>query len=119
MFLTDSDMATLKALAKASGPGHYLKGSQSFSSSCQSYSCGPSELPNGLVFIDTPSGAPLAADSPDSDLFQVHLSGNWDSTWKGWLVVAGSVRPDGAGKLKGLLSAQKGGALPRTRHESL
>ena len=119
MFLTDSDMATLKALAKASGPGHYLKGSQSFSSACQSYSCGPSELPNGLVFIDTPSGDPLAAASLDSDLFQVHLSGNWDSTWKGWLVVAGSVRLDGAVKMNGLLYAQNDVTLHGTGNGSI
>ena len=107
MILTDSDMATLKALAKASGPGHYFNnGDQNWSSPCQSPPCSPGQLPNGLIFVDTPSGNPLTNSSPDSDKIQVHISGNWDSTWSGWLIVAGSVRTDGKIRMSGLIYAQ-------------
>jgi hypothetical protein len=102
MILTDSDMATLKALAKASG--HYYTGAQHWACP-QDGSCG-TPLPNGLIFVDTPSGQPLSTSSPDSDLFQVDITGNWTSGWSGWLVVAGSLRIQGDVRLSGLVYAQ-------------
>ena len=104
MILTDSDTATLKALAKASGPDHYFKGAQHWTSPPL----------NGLIFVDTPSGNPLTNNSPDSDTIEVQLSGNWDSTWKGWLVVAGSVRIDGNVSMNGLIYAQNDATLHGT-----
>src|SRR5438128_7539811 len=64
MILSDSDMVTLKALAKASGPGHYVQGSQHWTSPGPY----PDGLPNGLIFVDTPSGQPLSNTSPSSDM---------------------------------------------------
>src|SRR5207245_2528035 len=66
MILTDSDMATLKALAKSSG--HYYTGAQHWACPPDG-TCG-NPIPNGLVFVDTPSGQPLSTASPASDLFQ-------------------------------------------------
>jgi len=106
MTLTDSDMATLKALAKASGPGHY------FNNGDQHWTSPP---PNGLIFVDTPSGNPLTVNSPDSDKIEVQISGNWQSSiWSGWLVVAGSVRIDGNVSMKGLIYAQNDATLHAT-----
>src|SRR3989442_915078 len=106
MTLTDSDMATLKALAKASGPGHY------FNNGDQHWTSPPL---NGLIFVDTPSGNPLTVNSPDSDKIEVQISGNWQSSiWSGWLVVAGSVRIDGNVSMKGLIYAQNDATLHAT-----
>jgi hypothetical protein len=96
MILTDSDILTLKALAKASGPGHYLQGNQTWND----------PPPNGLIFVDTPSGQPLTNSSPSSDMLEVHISGNWSSGWSGWLVVAGDVRIQGQISMSGLIYAQ-------------
>lgn len=92
--LTDSDMAMLKAMAKAQGT--YLQGSQTFDS----------PPPNGIVFIDTPSGNPFTSSSPSSDIIQVDVHGNWSQGWSGWLIVAGSVRLSGNITMTGLLYAQ-------------
>jgi hypothetical protein len=92
--LTDDDMAMLKAMAKAQGT--YLQGSQTFSS----------PPPQGLIFIDTPSGNPFSPSSPSSDIIQVDVHGNWSQGWSGWLIVAGSVRLSGNVTMTGLLYAQ-------------
>ena len=96
MILSDSDVTTLKSLAKASGSGHYLQGSLHWTS----------PPANGLIFVDTPSGNPLTTTSPSSDLITVEISGNWSSTWSGWLVVAGSVYIHGNIAMNGLIYAQ-------------
>ena len=102
MILSDSDMATLKALAKATG--HYYKGAQHWACAPDG-NCG-TPMPNGLVFVDTPSGNPLTNSSPSSDLFQVDITGNWNSGWGGWIVVAGSMRIQGDVRMSGLVYAQ-------------
>jgi len=102
MILSDSDMVTLKALAKASGPGHYVQGSQHWTSPGPY----PDGLPNGLIFVDTPSGNPLSNTSPSSDMITAEISGNWSSGWSGWLVVAGSVYIHGNISMSGLIYAQ-------------
>jgi hypothetical protein len=92
---TDADMAMIKAMAKAKGT--YLQGSQSFNS----------PPPDGIVFIDTPSGNPFTNASPSSDIVNLDIHGNWGTAgWKGWLVVAGSVQVSGNVKLTGLVYAQ-------------
>jgi hypothetical protein len=91
---TAYDMATLKAMAKAKGT--YLQGSQTFSS----------PPPNGIVFIDTPSGNTFSASSPSSDLVNVDIHGNWSQSWSGWLIVAGSVQLSGNITMRGLIYAQ-------------
>ncbi len=91
---TDSDMVTLKSLAKANGT--YYQGNQSWSS----------PPPNGIIFVDTPSGNPLTNSSPSSDMIGVDIHGNWPSGWNGWLVVAGSIQISGNTALNGLVYAQ-------------
>jgi Tfp pilus assembly protein PilX len=91
---TDSDMAMLKALARANGT--YYQGAQTFSS----------PPPNGIVFVDTPSGNPFTSTSPSGDIFTVDIHGNWSSGWSGWLVVAGSIQVSGNVTMSGLIYAQ-------------
>lgn len=92
--LTNEDMQLLKTVAKANGT--YYQGNQSFSA----------PPPDGIVFVDTPSGNPLSASSPDSDLIEVDIHGNWTTGWRGWLIVAGSVRLSGQIEMTGLIYAQ-------------
>ena len=94
MIFSDAEMAMLRDMAKATGT--YLQGSQSFSS----------PPPNGIVFIDTPSGNPFNQNSPSSDIINVDIHGNWSQTWSGWLIVAGSVQISGNVSMTGLLYAQ-------------
>jgi len=91
---TDSDMAMLKSLAKANGT--YYQGDQHWTS----------PVPNGIVFVDTPSGNPFTASSPSGDIISVDIHGNWSAGWSGWLVVAGSVQISGNMNLTGLIYAQ-------------
>jgi hypothetical protein len=91
---TDADMVMLRDMAKAQGT--YLQGSQSFSS----------PPPNGIVFIDTPSGNAFTNNSPSSDIVDVDIHGNWSTGWSGWLIVAGSVRLSGNITMTGLLYSQ-------------
>jgi hypothetical protein len=105
MILSDANMATLKARAKANGT--YYQGSQTWSS----------PPPNGLIFVDTPSGNPLCGAagspsasctgvSPDSDMINVDIHGNWSTGWSGWLVVAGSIQVSGNIAMTGLIYSQ-------------
>jgi hypothetical protein len=96
MILSDSDIATLKAMAKNMGPGHYFSGSQTWTS----------PPANGLIFVDTPSGNPLTNSSPSSDLINVDISGNWSSGWSGWLIIAGSAYIHGNVSMNGLIYVQ-------------
>lgn len=105
MILNDSDMAILKSIAKARGT--YYQGNQTWTS----------PPPDGIIFVDTPSGNPLCygagspagctGASPSSDLITVDIHGNWSGAgWSGWLVVAGSVQVSGQVTLNGLIYAQ-------------
>ena len=49
--------------------GTYYQGSQHWTS----------PPPNGLSFVDTPSGQPLTTTSPSSDRITVDLHGNWST----------------------------------------
>jgi hypothetical protein len=91
---SDADMAVLKSLAKANGT--YYQGNQTWTS----------PPPNGIIFVDTPSGNPLASNSPSSDLITVDIHGNWSQGWNGWLVVAGTISISGNTTLNGLIYAQ-------------
>src|SRR5213594_2929396 len=66
---TDSDMAILKSLAKANGT--YYQGDQHWTS----------PQPNGVIFVDRPSGNPFTNNSPDCDIIGVDIHGNWRSGW--------------------------------------
>jgi hypothetical protein len=92
--LTDTDMAVLKELARANGT--YYQGAQTFTS----------PPPDGIVFVDTPSGHPLTPSSPSSDLFEVDLHGNWSTGWRGWFIVAGSLDVSGQIDMTGLIYVQ-------------
>jgi Tfp pilus assembly protein PilX len=91
---SDNDMASLKALAKANGT--YYQGNQTWTS----------PPPNGIIFVDTPSGNALTNSSPSGDLISVDIHGNWSQGWTGWLIVAGSIQISGNTTLSGLLYAQ-------------
>jgi hypothetical protein len=92
--LTPSDIDTLKAMAKAQGT--YYSGSVTFSSS---------NLPkDGIVFVDTTTGAPFTASTPDSEAADVHVSTN--VPWNGWMIVAGSLHINAGSILTGLVYAQ-------------
>ena len=93
---TDADMEMLKTIAKMPGRGTYLQGSQTFTS----------PPPNGIVFIDTPSGNPFTASSPSGDIITVDIHGNWSQSWSGWLIVAGTVHISGNVTMNGLVYAQ-------------
>jgi len=94
--LTNDQMQTLKALAKASGPGHYYQGSQTFTS----------PPPDGLLFFDTPSGNALTNTSPSSDKITIDMHGNWSAGWNGWIIIAGSADISGDVRINGLVYAQ-------------
>jgi hypothetical protein len=94
MSLSNSDFATLKAMAQ--NTGHYYKGNQNWTS----------PPPNGLIVVDTPSGNPLTNSSPASDLITVDISGNWAAGWSGWLIVAGTISIHGSITMNGLIYAQ-------------
>ena len=91
---SDSDIAMLKSLARQNGT--YYQGSQQWTS----------PPPNGIVFVDTPSGNVLTNSSPSSDLITVNVRGNWSSGWNGWLVVAGTIDISGNITMNGLIYAQ-------------
>ena len=91
---TDSDMVLLKSLARANGT--YYQGNQTWTS----------PPPNGIIFVDTPSGNPFTSTSPTGDIIGVDIHGNWSAGWSGWLVVAGSVQISGNITMTGLVYAQ-------------
>jgi len=97
MLLSDTDMATLKAMAMAKGT--YYKGLPPWN--------GGVPPTNGLIFIDTPSGQPLTQALVTSDPTQaVTLDIHSNGTWSGWLVVAGSIDISGNVNMSGLIYAQ-------------
>ena len=92
--LTDADLDVLKGLAKQNNT--YYQGNQTWTS----------PPPNGIVFVDTPSGNYLSSNSPTSDLVMVDIHGSWTQGWSGWLIVRGSVDVSGNANLTGLVYAQ-------------
>jgi hypothetical protein len=90
MFLSNSDMAALKAMAQARGT--YYTATQA------TWSYPPS---NGIIFVDTTDGGPLTSTNKAN----LHLNGG--SGWSGWLVVNGDLTWTGnIGNLTGLIYAQ-------------
>ncbi|MBI4245856.1 MAG: hypothetical protein HY614_01575 [Candidatus Rokubacteria bacterium] len=94
MTLTDSDLAALKAMAKARGT--YYQGSVTFNSS--------NPMPSGLVFVDTTTGAPFTQTTADTEAGVASISGTIN--FSGWLVVAGSININGNVTMTGLVYAQ-------------
>lgn len=92
--LSNADMVVLKAIAKIRGT--YYQGNQNWTS----------PPPDGLVFVDTPSGNPLTSTSPSSDKITVDMHGNWSAGWKGMMIIAGSAEISGNMQLSGLIYIQ-------------
>jgi hypothetical protein len=99
--LTASDLTSLKALAKANGT--YFQGSVGFDSS--------NKVKNGIVFVDTVSGNNPTTSTSASDLASVSINGNpfigtpGDASFRGWLIVNGSLSISGNMTLNGLAYA--------------
>ena len=92
--LTADDFAMLRQRAQAAGT--YFQGAQTFDNI--------HPLPNGIVFVDTTTGADFTATTPNAEVGSAAISGN--HTWSGWLIVAGSISVSGTVNLHGLLYAQ-------------
>ena len=92
---TDVDLVALKRLARARGS--YYRGSVLFDTS--------RPAPEGLVFVDTATGAPVTGGTPAAELARVELRGG---AFRGWLIVAGSIEISGGARVRGLAYAQDG-----------
>ena len=100
---TDAELASLKRLARSRGS--YYRGSVVFDAS--------RPAPEGVVFVDTTSGLPVTASTGAGELARAELRGG---TFRGWLIVAGSLEVSGDARVRGLAYAQDGfvyqGAAP-------
>jgi len=98
--LTDSDFATLKALAQANGT--YYRGSQTFNQG--------NWPPNGILVVDTVDGSVLSSSTPSSNIPTVEFHGTGGGqnplTFSGWVIVAGSISIQGNVSISGLVYAQ-------------
>jgi hypothetical protein len=61
--------------------------------------------PQGLVFVDTLSGAPITDAMPPAELARAEIRGG---AFRGWLIVAGSLEISGEARVRGLAYAQDG-----------
>jgi len=98
---SDADLRALKRLARARGT--YYRGSVLFDAS--------RPAPEGLVFVDTASGAPVTDATPAAELARAEVRGG---IFRGWLVVAGSLEISGDTRVRGLVYAQDGFAYRGT-----
>ncbi len=99
MLLSNTDTATLKAMAMAQGT--YYKGNPPWN--------GGVPPKNGIIFVDTTDGSVLTNSTPAANIPSVTIHGN--GTWSGWLVVAGSVDISGDIQMSGLIYAQNDATL--------
>ncbi len=99
MLLSNTDTATLKAMAKAQGT--YYKGVPPWN--------GGVPPKNGLIFVDTTDGSVLTNSTPAANIPSLTIHGN--GTWNGWLIVAGSVDISGNIDMSGLIYAQNDATL--------
>jgi hypothetical protein len=69
-------------------------------------------MPNGLIFVDTPSGASVNPDAatPAAELASVEIGpgapADASGRWSGWLVVNGSVAMQGGVRMNGYVHAR-------------
>ena len=104
--LSLTDLAALKAAAKAAGT--YYSGAKSFNSVCgpTDYPC--TELPpaGGIVFVDTTTGNDLSSSpvTPIAEMGNVTMNGNL--TWSGWIIAMGDVTITGTVSLTGAVYAR-------------
>ena len=107
MLLSNTDMATLKALAMAQGT--YWKGNPPWN--------GGLPPKNGLIFVDTGDGSVLTNSTPSTNIPNVAIHSN--GSWSGWLVVAGSIDISGDVTMKGLIYSQNDVNLHGTGNGSI
>lgn len=88
---TPEEIAALRSLARSRG--RYYQGSVRFDDG--------NPMPNGLVFVDTTTGAEFTASTPDEQAGFVEVTG--EIGWSGWLIVAGSARITNHVDLQGLV----------------
>ena len=102
---TDAELATLRRMAQARGT--YYRGNVAFD--------GANPPRDGLVFVDTASGAPISDATPETDLARVVLGGG-AGLFRGWMIVSGTLEISGDARLRGLAYALDGfayrGAAP-------
>jgi hypothetical protein len=92
------DLSALRAVARARGT--YYRGPVSFDAA--------QPLPDGLIFVDTLSGNAVTDATPDADLAAVAIRDGAiraGRSFRGWIVVNGSIFIEGGGVLEGLAYA--------------
>ncbi len=94
---TNGELAALRRLAQSRGT--YYRGSVAFD--------GASMPRDGLVFVDTVSGAPISAATPETDLARVVMGGG-AGVFRGWMIVSGTLEISGDARLRGLAYALDG-----------
>jgi hypothetical protein len=90
-----AELLALKAVARVRGT--YYQGTATFDSSRR--------LPDGVVFVDTASGQPITAATPDADLAAVSIGDGATrpgESFRGWIIVNGSLSVAGDVTLQGL-----------------
>lgn len=94
-----AELSALKAVARARGT--YYRGTIAFDATRR--------LPDGLVFVDTNSGQSITEATPDVDLAVVSVADGAGTgpggSFRGWLVVNGSLSVAGSVLLEGLVYA--------------
>jgi len=94
---TSGELAALRRLAQSRGT--YYRGSVAFD--------GASLPRDGLVFVDTVSGAPISDATLDTDLARVVVGGA-AGVFRGWMIVSGTLEISGNARLRGLAYALDG-----------
>jgi hypothetical protein len=108
---TDSDLDMLRGLAKCCGTyiGPGSPGAWSSSPSI-TFDAGHKLPKDGLIFIDTRTGANPTSSTPDSDMADVHIGADASpvgrAEWRGWLVVNGRLVWQGNTRAQGLVYTQ-------------
>lgn len=96
---TTAELSALKAVARARST--YYRGAVAFDAA--------RPVPDGLVFVDTVSGQPITGATPDADLAAVSIGDGAGTgpggSFRGWLVVNGSLSIAGSIALEGLVYA--------------
>ncbi|HKW90597.1 MAG TPA: hypothetical protein VJX92_01785 [Methylomirabilota bacterium] len=92
------DLSALRAIARARGT--YYRGPVNFDAA--------QPMPDGLIFVDTLSGNAITDATPDADLAAVTIRDGAIRTggsFRGWIVVNGSLLIEGSALLEGLAYA--------------